>query len=242
MSILLFFLLGFSVDHDSTWQAANQAYQDGNYSEAVTQYESLIEAGIHNGKLHYNLGNAYFKTGKLGKAIVHYHRARKFLPGDADIEANLTMATQTRVDPIIDDEDESFQMGFENFVHKLNYQTIFFLGIFFLAVGGLTSLLLVVRPHSGKWAGYVLVIGLLTGLFFTAATYVQYNQLTRKDMAVILAKKVDVLSGPSTRETVSFTIHEGITCRILDKTEGWVRIRLANGYNGWVKKLDLEVI
>jgi len=37
-------------------------------------------------------------------------------------------------------------------------------------------------------------------------------------------------------------VGEGARCRILDKTEGWLRIGLANGYNGWVPSRSVAQI
>ena len=127
-------------------------------------------------------------------------------------------------------------------MHTLPYSTVYMLAMVMLVLGGLASVWLVVKPESRKWVGYVMVVGFTGGILLTALAWVQHQQITDQDQAVIIAERVEVLSGPSTRETVSFTIHEGITCKILDRTEGWLRIRLANGYNGWVRQGDLEVI
>jgi len=36
-------------------------------------------------KLYYNLGNAYFKDDRIGKAILYYNRALRLAPGNDDI-------------------------------------------------------------------------------------------------------------------------------------------------------------
>lgn len=224
------------------WSQANQAYQEERFQEAVDLYESILAEGVQNGNLHFNLGNAYFKNQQLGKAVLHYYRARKFNPGDEDIANNLALAAEARVDPIIDEEDEAFTRGFDAVVHTLNYSLVFYLALSLLCLGGLASLGMILRPQTRKWIGYVMVTGSVLGLLLMGAAFIQYNQITRTDMAVVIAGKVDVLSGPSSKEPVSFTIHEGISCRVLDETEGWCRIRLANGFNGWMRRTDLEII
>ncbi|CAM2065595.1 SH3b domain-containing protein [Sulfidibacter corallicola] len=240
MSLALCLL--YSASTDGLWQEANQAYQEERFDIAAEKYESLLAEGAENGKIHYNLGNAYFKSQKLGKAILHYYRAEKFLPGDDDIHNNLTLANESRVDPIIENEDEAFLRSVDLLWNRMNYSTVFYLSLLFLVVGGLASLVIVIRPKSGKWLGYVMVIGATLGLLLMGTAFLQYRQLSRNDFAVILAAQVEVLAGPSTRETVNFTIHEGIRCQILDESPGWFRIRLANGYNGWVPRAVLEVI
>ena len=61
-------------------------------------------------------------------------------------------------------------------------------------------------------------------------------------MGVLIAAKTDVRAGPVATETISFTIHEGVRCRIMGKTDGWLRIGLANGYNGWVPRASVAEI
>ena len=241
----LFLLLTADVDvanADELWQKANQAYGDGAYAEALEYYRELWDRGVVSGKLHFNLGNAYFKTGRLGKAILHYSRAKRYLPGDADLEANLRLAEQSRRDPLIEGENEPFVRALDKMAWRFSYVSVFYLALAFLILGGLASFLMIVRPQSGKWVGYVLVIASTLGLLIMTSAFLQHRKITRRDAAVIVAAEVSVLSGPSKVETVSFTIHEGISCTILDRTEGWFRIRLANGYNGWVPRDALEII
>jgi len=242
MMWMLFLLITPPAAQADVWAQANQAYQEERFQEAVELYESILADGVQNGNIHFNLGNAYFKTQQLGKAVLHYYKARKFSPGDEDIANNLALAAESRVDPIIDEEDEAFSRGFDAVAHTLNYKAVFYLSLVMLCMGGLASLGMILKPQTGKWIGYVMVTGSVVGLLLMAAAFLQYHQITRTDMAVIIAKEVNVLSGPSSKEPISFTIHEGISCRVLDENEGWCRIRLANGFNGWMRRSDLEVI
>lgn len=243
MMWLVFCLVAYSdTNTQQLWQDANQAYQDEHFSEAVNGYEKLLADGVRSGKLHFNLGNAYFRDGRLGKAILHYHRAQKYLPGDADIAANLALANQKRQDPPIDEEAEDISRSFNRLAHMLPYSITYWIALLGLLIGGLASLTLVIKPKAPKALGYIVVIGCVLGLVFSGAAWLQFRQLTRQDLAVVVVREVDVLSGPSNRETVSFTIHEGISCRIMDLSNGWCRIRLANGYNGWIPAADLELI
>ncbi len=227
---------------DAIWQEANQRYRDGEHQQALDGYLALLDQGVDNGKLHYNLGNAYYRSGELGRAILHYHKARKFMPKDPDVAANLALANQKRVDPVIEGETEAFGDNFDGMLRQWPYAVSYFGALGLLALIGLIGLFKIIRPETGKWTGYVLVVGMVGATLLAAAAFVQHQRLTREDQAVVIAKKINVMSGPSTRETISFTIHEGIRCRILDETESWRRIRLANGYNGWLPRTAVEKI
>jgi hypothetical protein len=78
----------------------NRLYQDGDYAGAVERYERIVEAGYDSGALRYNIGNAYFKLGDLGKAILNYERSLRLSPRDEDARANLELARSLTVDQV----------------------------------------------------------------------------------------------------------------------------------------------
>lgn len=77
---------------ESLFSQGNQSYAKEGLEEAITAYETILNMGLEGGALYYNLGNAYFKHGSLGKAILNYLRAKRFLPRDADLASNLSYA------------------------------------------------------------------------------------------------------------------------------------------------------
>ena len=79
---------------------ANAQYERGEFSGAAQQYEALIDSGYEDAVLYYNLGNAYFKNGDLGRAVLNYLRAEELSPRDADIRANLEFARARTVDDV----------------------------------------------------------------------------------------------------------------------------------------------
>ena len=79
---------------------AEQLYAKKNYKDAIIAYETLISEGFTSYKLHYNLGNAYYKNNELGKAIYHYELANKLNTNNEDILNNLKLANDKTVDKI----------------------------------------------------------------------------------------------------------------------------------------------
>ncbi len=63
-----------------TSQRAAEAYQAEKFAEATQAYQELVTVGVKNSDIFYNLGNAYFKQGDLGRAIVNYRRAKLLAP------------------------------------------------------------------------------------------------------------------------------------------------------------------
>src|SRR4030095_1931656 len=60
---------------DAEFIEANQEYAQGHFKEAIDQYEAIVRSGQWSANLFYDLGNAYFRTGDLGRAILNYERA-----------------------------------------------------------------------------------------------------------------------------------------------------------------------
>ncbi len=74
---------------DRLWDLANTAYVNGDYAGAIAIYESILDRGLASARLYYNLGNAYFKEDRTGKAILFYRRALRLRPGNEDVRHNL---------------------------------------------------------------------------------------------------------------------------------------------------------
>ena len=79
---------------------ANDLYAKSKFQQAADSYESLIQRGINNGYLHYNLGNTYIRLGKIGPAILNYMNAQKLIPRNENLQANLNFAIQQTQDKI----------------------------------------------------------------------------------------------------------------------------------------------
>jgi tetratricopeptide (TPR) repeat protein len=75
-----------------TWEAANEAYQKGKYEEAKVDYLQLAGRREYSADLFYNLGNAWFKLGDQGRAILNYERALVLDPRLEEARSNLQTA------------------------------------------------------------------------------------------------------------------------------------------------------
>ncbi|NIP92203.1 MAG: tetratricopeptide repeat protein, partial [Akkermansiaceae bacterium] len=71
------------------------------YRKAAMRFERVVrDGGIENGKLFYNMGNAYFRAGDLGRAILNYRKAEQFSPNDRNVQQNLEYARSQRKDDL----------------------------------------------------------------------------------------------------------------------------------------------
>src|SRR5262249_18536601 len=84
-------LIGFG-QSNAEFAKANQQYAQGHFKEAIASYEGLVRGGERNANLFYDLGNAYFRTGNFGRAILNYERALALEPHHPEATANLQIA------------------------------------------------------------------------------------------------------------------------------------------------------
>src|SRR5438046_7752180 len=77
---------------DAQFAKANKEYAQGHFKEAIAGYEALVRPGQWNANLFYDLGNAYFRTGDFGRAILNYERALALDPHHPEAAANLQIA------------------------------------------------------------------------------------------------------------------------------------------------------
>ncbi|MCK7528273.1 MAG: tetratricopeptide repeat protein [Ignavibacteriales bacterium] len=77
---------------NSLMQSGNELYKNNQYQSAIDEYNKLVKQGYEGTSLYYNLGNAHYRLGKVGFAILYYEKALKFSPGDEDTKHNLALA------------------------------------------------------------------------------------------------------------------------------------------------------
>lgn len=217
---------------------ANRAYKENRYQEAIDDYRGLIDNGYDNGHLYYNLANAYFRSGQLGRAILNYKRAQLQIPRDADLNFNLRYALDQTQDAISADQNFLRQAFF--WLDEITFRELMWgFAVLNILFWGILVLRLFVRP---EWTYYVFIVLLIFWLVGGASLGVKWHQLKTDLRAVILAGEVDVLAGPDSKDTVLFKLHEGTTIHRERTEDGWSLIRLTENKRGWLKSSAIELV
>ena len=244
ISILpLFYLCGscFAAETPSAEELyfeANRAYKEDRYPEAINGYLRLIGNGYVSGHLYYNLGNAYFRSGQLGRAILNYKRAQLLIPRDADLNFNLRYALDQTQDAISPAQNFLKQAFF--WLDDITFRELMWgFAVLNIMFWGLLVVRLFVRP---EWTYYVFIVLLIFWLVGGVSLGVKYHQLKADLRAVILAEEVDVLAGPDASDTVLFKLHEGTTIHRERIEDDWSLIRVSKNKRGWIKSSAVEQI
>ena len=230
--------------NDNRFDKANQLFQDENYSGSIALYEEILSSGKESGSLYFNLGNAYYKQGKLPQAILNYERAKLMLPHDKDIAYNLKMANSQITDKL-ETVGEFFLAtwlsGFRNSTKSDTWALISIIS-FVLALG-LLAVFMFSNTKSIKQASfYIAIIFIATCMLSLSFSYGQKNELTNRNFAIIFTPSVTIKSSPSTGGTELFILHEGTKVKILETVGEWHRIQISDGNDGWLPISTIEVI
>ena len=226
------------------FRSANEYYRKEQYKQAAQKYLKIIQQGYQDPSLFYNLGNAYFKAGELGRAILFYQRAKQLLPRDIDIKKNLAYAESLTIDKIDVDKPGFISTLWEKITSFLtiNELTILITGIYFLLI--LSSLLAIVKKRGPFRKIMIQLIILFSTLFIlTGAILLQgIYQIKIAPYGVVISKVVEVKSGPEENLATLFSLHEGTTFLIQQKRGDWLQIILKTGWSGWLPTGDIQKI
>ena len=212
---------------------ANDLYSEKRFTESAQVYESLIANGVRNGYLYYNLGNTYIRMGKTGPAVLNYIRARKWIPRDENLEANLKFAIQQTQDKI--DLPPSGTLSTLFFWSKdFNLSELIKISMLLNLVFWITLALWMYFRTSPLQIARNALLGLLLLSFFSIG--VKLINKSDLDLGVVLAKRVEVKSGRADDAVTLFQLHEGALVKISDSHENWLEVRLNDEQKGWVPK------
>lgn len=226
---------------------ANGFYETGQVAQAAQVYQQLVDQGFADSVLFYNLGNAYFKQGDYGRAILNYRRAQQMAPRDADIKANLDLARAQTVDQL-ETEDNA---GLLNLMNQ-SVQEWFTLNELAMAALGAWILFMLILILYGstrannawrrglRYALVATVLVLAVGILALGSSlYIANNQ----SEGVIIAPEVDITSGPGSQYLTEFTLHSGAEVNLIETRGNWVRLALpGSGSEGWVPAAAVEVL
>ncbi len=229
---------------DSAFVKAGELYTNGNYEEAIREWSGIEDQGLASAELFYNLGNAYFRSNKPGKARLYYERALLLDRGDEDIKSNLEFVESMLTDRF-DEVPIFFGLKWWNSFTSLFLPntwmlvTVFLFGLFLIA-GVFYTVSGSFRLKRNAFFGALFL------LFFSALTFSitlkQRNHFKDPGTAVIMESSLVVKSAPRESSKDLFILHEGTKVSIETKLEDWTEIKISDGRKGWVRVSGYEEI
>lgn len=218
---------------------AQRKYDARDYHGAAGAYAKLVEQDPRNAALHYDLGNALFKEGRLGPAIASYQRAFDILPRDQDIRYNLDFALKKAGEELVPSGVPPLVFTAFTLLSERELAGLHWLGCWAaLLLAGLILLRPQKRPALLPWTA-------TAALFwaFWGGWWLSRRTLEAGARGVIIRPTAEIRGGPGDNFNVSFTAPEGRRVQILSGSGGWLEIGvLKEGARGWLRAEAVEKI
>lgn len=238
--VLAFLLLSIFLCHaeniSTAFSEANHLYEQQKFTDAAAAYEKIIAGGTVSPSLYFNLGNARFKAGQIGRAIAAYRQAEKLSPRDPNVKANLQFARDQV--PNTKPPATSFWMQILDRLTLNEWTSI--AAIFFW----LWFLLLAFGQWKPDWRktlrGYAIALGIVSALLIGCTIFAAERHSNKA--AVVVTQEAVVRRGPFDESQSAFALRDGAELTVLDKKENWLQVADTSNRIGWVAENQIALI
>jgi hypothetical protein len=241
----------WAADAPPAFSEAAALYNQSQFAQAIVRYESLLAAGVCSANLYFNLGNAHFKAGHLGRAILNFERARQLKSRDRDVDGNLDFVVrQTKTyDATADSSWSAWLVGARDCL-TTDAWTLLVATCYWLAMLALITLIWL--PPAIEWRRWLRSTAITCGAIALLASVGLGARMVIEEgppAGIAIAKETVVRFAPMDDGTKHFTVYEGQKLWIIGKRpsqmEGvpdWLEVERADGKRGWVPADTVEKI
>ncbi len=239
--LLAFITISAHASLPEKWFAAgNLRYQEKDFEEAILWYDSIVAAGFVHAETFYNLGNAHYRLGNVGPAILNFERALKSNPGDEDAQHNLALANKRIIDQFAEVPTPVLKRVLRDVTSVASSSTFTIVALILLALALLAAALFFFKMRNTYFVAAFIFFFLLSA--FAEALAVAKYRFEQEKNAVITATNTYVKSAPGTAAADLFILHEGTKLGVLEHFEGWLKVKLPDGKIGWLPAEDISII
>ena len=221
---------------DAQFVKANQEYSSNHFKEAIDEYQALVGAGEWSANLFYDLGNAYFRNGDFGRAILNYERALALEPHHPETQANLRIAR---------DEARALELRpswAERYLRfaTVNQYSIAAAVVFWVAAFSITGLIL----SRHRSAGLITLSAFSLAIFGLLAVAILWIDHAGKDrtLAIVTSKETEARVATADNANRVLALPPGSQIKIVQQRGDWVYATLPNNLNGWIPAKSAELV
>jgi len=228
-------------DHGIALQTADPVASKESFRRSAERFQILVDTGIENGKLWYNLGNAQLQSGKIGEAIASYRSGKRSIPDNGRLTANLQYARTLVSNPMQGDDTNSIlsKLAFWHYDLPTKARLTFCI-LFWFIFWGLVSTRLFKQIPGFKTASLTIGCASIALGISVGADILDQHQ----DHGVITTNEVIVRKGNGVHfaPILKDPIHEGIEFEVIEQRPDWIHIKLPNGTAGWIQEDDAQIV
>ena len=209
------------------------------YRKAADYYSSIIDSGVKNAELYYNLGNTYYRLHETGNAVLNYRKALLYNTGDSRIKYNLESARSL--------QKNEFQVIPENEVMRIlffwHYIIPFLWKIIILISANLVFWTALVLKLFGRKTAGTAVIAFIAGAVLAVSAAVDYNNSHVLHGVVTSDSTIGRLGDSRSYEPAFDTaLYEGVEFTVMQRRVGWLLAELPNGQQAWLEESDCGIV
>jgi tetratricopeptide (TPR) repeat protein len=231
----------FAYDNGIGLQLADPAASKNSFKRAANRFQVLVDDGVENGKLWYNLGNAQLQSENIGEAIAAYRMGQRYIPSNGRIAANLQFARSLVSDSSNSEDTISILRRLAFWHDTLPTQVRLTMGIiFWTCCWSLISIRLFRAIPGFKTASITLGIAALALSVSVTEDFLDQH----REHGVLIEDEVTVRKGNGEHFAPMFIdpIQEGIEFTIIEQRPDWLHIKLPNGSTGWILEKNATIV
>jgi len=213
---------------------ASQAYNHGDYTAAVRDYDALLARDGYSVPVLYNLGNAWLRLNQPGHAILNYERALWLAPANPAVTHNLHVAQQQSGHAVTQ------TTLFERARGWLSLDELAWIAT--AAAVGLSGVVLTIGWRRQRPIPHLRSVAVLSALVFCMSGLTLIARWPELDRAVVLAAATPVRVAPADAADVSFLLPSGELVQAGKPYQAYVRVHAEDGRSGWVRTQQLARI
>ena len=221
-------------------EEAKKAYDAGEFRRALDYYASKLDPRHVSPALLYNMGNCYHQLGDYPRALICYERARRLQPRNSDITGNLELTRNKLGLPpkYVVESPADFLLAARDYLRLDEWLVVCAAGLTLMLI----ALGLFVRRKSDRWQ-WPFYAGIVVTVVCAAALIAKVSADDPAREAVVVVPVAPLYSLPSAESgREKQPLKAGTEVLIEEKRADWIRVRLENGDEGWVRSDDLALI
>jgi tetratricopeptide (TPR) repeat protein len=221
---------------DAEFAKANQDYAQGNFKDAISGYETLVRSGQWSANLFYDLGNAYFRAGDFGRAILDYERALALERHHPEAAANLRIARdEARALEMQPSWSERYLQFASTNQYSITASVAFWVGLFCVV-----GLIFARRRSVGTIV--LLIFSLVVSVLAILAIYELDFRSNARALAIVTGKDAQARLATADTANSVLALPPGSEVKILSTRGDWVYAALPNDLRGWIPAKSAELV
>ncbi|HMJ05564.1 MAG TPA: tetratricopeptide repeat protein [Chthoniobacterales bacterium] len=207
---------------------ANQQYKAGHFREAAELYQKAVTDGETSAALFYNLGNACFRAGNFGRAILNYERALALHPQHPEASANLHL-TQDKARAL-----ELKTAWWDRLIGQVAPNTYAIAAATSAWLGAFCFVAWLFRKRRSALLVLFSLLLLASAIGAAAALFALETGNHGRALAIVVDREIEARVATADNAGSVLVLPAGSEIKIISTRGDWIYAALPNDLRGWI--------